>query len=246
MALGTNMGAVVAGGDYHQTGSTQYHALGTKMELNDGRIFRYIQADGTGFAAGRLLDHPVANTANHTNVHVAAAPIGQKYVDITLGATAAAENLYAGGYFWVNDGTGEGHVYTISGHPSSAGGAALRVSLEEPLAIALVASGTTEASLVSNPYKGIALGVAEASLVSLHCGVSPVAIAASGYGWMQTKGFCSIIATGTGPTAFKHLISGATGGVSVATAVTELFGQAITWIAEDASGNQIFAKINFE
>lgn len=226
------------------TTTSQTHAIGAKASLPDGRVFRWALADTTGWAAGLVLVSPALVTANHTNVNLAAAvSAGSLTAGIALGATAATENQYAGGFLWINDGTGEGHVYGIKSHPAAALSTTLTVTLNDPIKVALVASATSQVTLVSNAYNGATIGgAAPATRV---VGISQVAIAASAYGWVQTRGTVSCLASTTGPTVGSMLIPGAAGTVTVVTAATE---QTVGWCinAETASGDQCLVYATIE
>ena len=164
--------------------------VGSKGVTKDGRIFRYAKAGSADLAPGKLA---VAATvvANHQNMAVAsAAAIGAKQVTVTLGATLATANQYAGGTLTINDAAGEGISYLISGHPAAASAASLVVSLAEPVKVALTTS--SEASLDKNPWDSAVISVTDQA--DMPVGVSNVTLTTAYYGWIQTGGVCSVLA----------------------------------------------------
>ena len=87
--------------------------LGTRMVLPDGRVYRYAFTNGAA-PAGQGVQSSAALANHDSDLAVAsAAAVGAKSVSVTLGGTAAAKDLYANGYLFVNDVNGEGHVYKI-------------------------------------------------------------------------------------------------------------------------------------
>lgn len=172
--------------------STQQHPLGTQGVTKDGRVYRYGRAGGTTLAPGKLA---VAATqaANHENMACAAASAGATTVTVTLGATAATLNQYAGGYLVINDVNGEGIAYLISGHPAADASATLVVTLAQPIQVALTSS--SEASLVLNPWADAVISVSDQ--LDMPVGIPNVSITNAYYGWFQTRGVCSALADET-------------------------------------------------
>src|SRR3990167_10853501 len=91
-------------GPYNVKDETYAHAgnanlgrfpLGHNLILPDGREYKFTLNDGTAEIAGNLYQS-VAAVANHTNVAVnAVRAIGATAISATLGATAAAVDIYA-------------------------------------------------------------------------------------------------------------------------------------------------------
>ena len=176
--------------DLSSNSSVQQHSLGTKVETPDGRIFRYCKTGATALVPGKLYDGP-ANVGNHTNIAVAsAAAIGATSVTVTLGATAATANQYADGLLVVNDATGEGYTYRIKSNPAADASATLTLTLDDPIAVALVAS-TSEVTLLPNQYNGVIIHATTETGVPV--GVAVKAITATYYGWIQTRGAVGVL-----------------------------------------------------
>lgn len=182
--------------EIYKSYTTPKHRLGAILEFPDGREFRFGQAGAVALAHGKLMQSALP-VADHTNVAVsAAAAIGATRVSATLGATAAAKDLYKDGYLVVNDATGEGYMYRIKGHAAVDASGVITVQLYEdtPLVVALVAS-TSEVTLVHNPFKNVLIHASPptASLAGVTC--ADLAIGA--YGWFQTRGPATVLVQGT-------------------------------------------------
>lgn len=173
--------------------SASDHRLGDMAHTPDGRKYRFAKAGGTDLVAG-TLQQCSAIVANHQNMSLAAAAIGDFSVTVTLGATAATADQYAEGYLIVNDGTGQGHTYLIKDHPAADASATLAVNLYEPIKVALVASGTSQVSLVANPYNGTVIYPTTPTGVA--AGVAPFAVDDADYYWCQTHGVASVLMDG--------------------------------------------------
>ena len=103
----------VVASDLYADDSTQQHDLGAKVVTSDGRAFRYCKVGATALVPGKLYDGP-AIVPNHVNIAVAAAAAaGATSVTVTLGATLASINQYAGGLLVVSDANGEGFTYQV-------------------------------------------------------------------------------------------------------------------------------------
>jgi hypothetical protein len=179
--------------------ATQLAPLGSRLILSDGREFVYAQNGNATGVAGNLYQHPTLDATggaitNHLNCAVAAASIGDKTITVTLGATAVTENYYAEGYLHVVDGTGEGVSYKIKGHPAAESAATVVVTLFDPVIEALVASGTSEVSLIPNPFKAAVIHPSPPT--GRLIGVMVRDMTANYYGWFQTKGLCAVLSQG--------------------------------------------------
>ena len=174
--------------------ATQMAPLGSKLILSDGREFVYAKNGAVTGVAGNLYQAP-ATTANHLNCSVTAAAIGDKSISVVLGATAATENQYAEGYLHVVDGTGEGVSYKIKGHAAVASAGTGVFTLYDPVIEALVASGTSEVSLVPNKHNGVVIHPSPPTAALV--GVAVRDFTAAYFGWYQKKGLCAGLTDGT-------------------------------------------------
>jgi hypothetical protein len=188
--------------------SVQECALGTKVVTPDGRAFRYVKAGGTALVAGKLYDGP-AEIANHQNLSVAsAAAAGASSITVTLGATAATADQYAGGVIVINDVDGQGFTYSIKSHPAADASASLTLTLDDEETVVTALTTSSQATLVPNQYKNIIIHASTETGVPV--GVAVTQITASYYGWIQTRG----------PVAVLQDVSAADIGMSVAASAT--------------------------
>jgi hypothetical protein len=181
------------------------------MQLADGRVFFYAKNGGTKAVAGNCQQALVA-VANHTNVALeSAVDIGGKEVTLIDGGTEASDNQYREGYFFVTDGTGEGHGYKVKSSIATSGSASdsLTLTLYDPIRVALVASGTSEGSVMFNPYYGL---VKQAGLAVNTVGIAPFAAVASYYYWIQTFGPCFVLGSADISTIGEPLVNNDTDG----------------------------------
>ena len=171
--------------------------IGTRLVLPDGRVFRYAFSNGAA-GAGTGVQSSAA-TANHdSDLAVAAASaVGAKSVSVTLGGTAAAEDLYANGYLFGNDVEGEGHVYRIRQHDAIGSGGTGTINLMDgdTISEALVA-GSSQVGLVTNPYMHVIPSPGGAQ-TGRTVGFAPAEVADDSYFWAQTWGEASVLADGT-------------------------------------------------
>ena len=173
---------------------TQKEVLGSLRLTADGRKFRYAKAGAAALGAG-LMGILAPVIALHINCSVAkAAAIGDREVQITVGATAVTVDQYKDGYLQINDGTGEGMQYGIESNTACAVNGTTVVSLKDPIQVALVAAATSEVSLIPNPWNGV---TESATSESGAAGIAPVAVTIAYYYWCQTGGVAVVLAEGT-------------------------------------------------
>lgn len=182
------------------------HQLGMVGMDKYGDLYRYSQIGASNAVAGQIQGAPVQKT-NHHNRTVVAAAVGSRKVTVNLGATAAVAQEYAGGYLVVNDATGEGVSYRISGNKAGDSSGTCEVTLEKPLVEALVASDS-EVTLVHNAWNGVIVGTA---VTVRAAGVPLVDATAAYYGWLKTRGVAAVL-IGTAATLGADLIIGGTAG----------------------------------
>jgi len=181
----------------NQISATKKEILGSLRITNDGRKYRYAKA-GELLAQGKICQTPAA-IANHiAQVQTAyGAAQGASTISVIVGATAAAADYYADGYFCVYDGAAGTVGYTtgVISSAYSAGSAPIVCQLQEPLAVAILATDTV--SLVKNPWDGV---MQNASVAFGPAGVPNVAVTNAYFFWCQTGGVCAVLGDAT-PTA---------------------------------------------
>ena len=177
-------------GDEKATGTTQLHALSTRMVLPDGRIFYYGQTDGAQ-TAGAICQSAVGVANHDMDLAVNTASVGDKSLSVTLGGTAATEDQYKDGYVYVNDGTGEGNIYKIRQHDAINSSAAGTINLYDGDTIAVAFEDATIVGLAKNPYKDFV--VYPTTPTGHAVGVAATDFDDDDFGWLQTWGPAAVL-----------------------------------------------------
>ena len=200
------------------------HTLGTYMETADGRGFRYAKVGAVATVAGKVYQGPALDATNQQpsgGLSVAAAAIGATEITTTSTVTLAA-NLLAGGFLSVVVTPGQGYTYRIKGN-TAATAAVTTFTLEDPVQVALTTS--SKIIVAKHPYDGVVIepGTPTARIA----GVAPAIITAAYFGWLQTKGPCAVLFTGTGAAGkvVGSLTGGTSGSMAPAIAATNIGGE---------------------
>lgn len=188
----------------HEHGTTQKYAIGTRLELADGRVFRYSKA-GTGGVQSEWgaanLQQAYSSAALPTQVGNAG-KAGQNKITVTILATAGvagdgvlAVNELAGGYCHVRNGNSEHpESFMILSHAAKTSGAgALTLTLDQNLHDVATASDDYH-EVFANPYRflqGSSSGEGASFL-----GIPAITCAVNHYFWLQTRGPCWITSNG--------------------------------------------------
>lgn len=180
-----------------------------------------------GAIAGNLQTAP-ATVANHVGRTLTTAQaIGSTTVLVPVGATAVTQSQYAQGYLSVISSTGIGTYYKILDNTSAVSSGTTTVTLQDPLSVALTTSSVV--SLYPHPENLFAITTTTVANNN-YLGVPNVAIPASNYGWLQTNGYCAVLADSSPPTKNTQGVgSAATAGsvtIQGSTAVTQTIGYA--------------------
>lgn len=199
--------------------------VGTRFDLSDGREVTLVKNGGVALVSGVLVQD-AAIVPNHQNIAVSAY---QAYsangnvpakVTVTLGATAATANQYAGGFVVVNDNNGEGQTLRIASHPAADASASLAITLEDGANTAITAA--SEVCLL--PAHGMDVVIQPTTVTGAQVGVTLCPIAASAYGFVVSRGIVSCLAGGAIGVGLGISIGTAAGSVSVAAATTARLG----------------------
>jgi len=182
-----------AEGEQWNTYSDQRHVLGTRLILQDGRTFRFVENGGTLLVVGNVIQAEAPGANFDELVVPSAAAIGAETVTVTLGSTAAAVDLFAEGYLFVEDDAGESFLYPVRSHPAAATTASLVVTIWNSIQVALTTSSTV--LLLKSLYKDV-IQLPTTGTGDI-VGVAVKAIAADEYGWIQTHGPCGVLTDGT-------------------------------------------------
>lgn len=221
----------------------QNHALGTRLMLVDGRVFRYAQAGGVDLVAGNVLQG-LAPIAAHLALTAAVAAVGATSIVVTPGATAGAAGLYAEGYLNVDTTPGNGvGPYRIAGHAAITASTPFTLFLDDPIAVAFTAA--TRYGLFANLYNDVIQ--APATKTGPIVGVAPIVIPTLQFGWIQTWGPASVLINGT-PAITAPVVNGATtaGSVDVWTAAaqpTSSYVGEMMQVGVSTKNNLVYLKI---
>jgi hypothetical protein len=183
--------------------------MGTLRITQDGRKFRYAKAGAAALGAGKCGIAAAVAAGVLNEACASAHAIGDRVIQetITAGGTYATDH-FAGGFFQVNDATGEGHQYMIES--SSAVGAAdttVYLTLADPIRVALVAT-TSEFTLVASPWMGVTESATEENMP---VGIAPVPVTAAYYYWAQTGGVALCLMDGAAAIGTKMVLGSVAG-----------------------------------
>ena len=197
----TNNGSVGVGGSIngvtqgiYEESSTQLAPLGSKLEFDDGRIFRYTKSAAAitiGLVCGNdYSDGLLAETDNFT----VSGSAGDREFAMTGGGSefSTTAEAYAGSYIVFSDGTGAGQYFRIKDH-TTASRDKITFQLYDKLVTA--PGSDTDIIIVGNPYGAVLAAdgtSAGHNTDSFSVGVNPIAISSGYYFWMQTRGICSV------------------------------------------------------
>lgn len=222
----------IAAADLTANTAVAAHNLGERVVTPDGRSFRYAKAGAVALVPGTLVQAPVEIT-NHQNLTPAAAAVGATSLTVTLGATAATANQYAGGWVVVTVTPGQGYQYLISSHPAADASATLALQLADPIAVALTTSSRVD--LVLNPFNGVIINPTTATSAPVGVAISP--ITAGQFGWVQVGGVATILSDGGSTVGTNVSASNATAGaVEAAVTAQAAIGVAVTGVATTEYG----------
>lgn len=227
--------AVVTGSKTEEYGSLGYTV--------DGRRYRYGQFGGT-VVPGNLVVAPTLVT-NHQNIAVAtAANINDTQVQVTLGATAATQDQYAGGLLVVGvDNSGTPVTRRIRGNTAGSSSGTITVLLDtrEPLLYALTTSH--KVSLSPALYNGVTASTTAGQ---------PVGVAVNGatsgqFGWVQVYGPVGLVNDAGGSLSALGLLKQSTTVAGAVQAGASAGDLVIGNVVQGASASKAFlAKLNLD
>lgn len=163
-------------------------ALGQAGSTSDGRVYRYALAGASNLAAAELQVNADVDTNVVNKTVAAAAAVGVQQVSVNVSGAVVA-NAYAGGYFTINDATGEGISYYINGNTGASGSGTITVTLREAITVALTTS--SEYTLTVSPFANTVISATDQADQPL--GVPNIAVTAANYYWIQTGGVGSVL-----------------------------------------------------
>lgn len=148
--------------------------------------------------------------------------------------------MYAGGYLFVNDGAGEGHVYRIRQHNAIGSGGTGTINLVDGDTIAEALTTSSLVGLVTNPYMHVIPTPAGAQ--TARCvGYAATELADNAYGWVQTWGEAAVLCNGAAsevPIIFRPIRvsdSNVAGSVEEYSSQTDAEEQVVGWATNVAA-----------
>lgn len=162
---------------------------GQRFYTSDGRELVLVKAGALDLGSGLLMQGSAIVT-NHQNLAVVAnTAAGATQVTVTLGATLSTVNQYQQGWAIVNAGPGQGQILKIQTNPATALSQNMVVTLEDPIITALTTS--SKICLIADIYRDVIINPVSAT--NQPVGVTLYPIAATKYGYIQTRGIVSAL-----------------------------------------------------
>jgi len=228
--------------------STQKERLGTKRELDDGRVFVYGLTTAVEIAAGCLVSKsqtPVDATVAAADAALALA--GARSVSLTAAGITAA--YLKDGIAMVKAGTDIGSMYKIRGNGTTSGIATGRIALElyDKIHVTWVAASTTVA-LHYNPWKDLVINIAQSAsgqVWEVALGLTTQIVTVSSYAWFQKEGIGALICDGAfGDTNEEpQVLPGTTAGHGLLTEAgilgQQIIGHLVECVAATAAETQL-------
>ena len=183
----------LAGQGLYTSSASPTNSVGALMVDKIGRKFRYVQNGGTALVVGNLLQAPARDTQFTGLAVPSAVAIDTKSFTLTNGTTTTTADQFKDGLAIVSESTGIGQSFVIAGNGVATSGAALTVTLEDPIRVALATS--SKVTLLANPYRGVI--VSPTTRTGKTVGVAVFPIAANEYGWVQSGGPGAVLSDAT-------------------------------------------------
>lgn len=218
--------------DAPSSGNCGPYPLAAKLILPDERTFRFALAGSSARVAGKIYQG-IAPVANHNETVVSTVPAaGDKTIASTLGATAAAIDIYSEGTAHFNKSTGLNYGHRIrraisagQAHAAADASAVITVTLEPGETVDVAGDSSTEVSYSRNRYHATVIHPTTAAGIT--SGASVGIAGASKYYYEQTRGECALTCTGTLVIGDSCVASASTAGNVMPSAAIETDGPAL-------------------
>lgn len=184
--------------EHHSDRADSRYPLGTKMEYEDGRMFRYVLVGDTQLVPGDIIQGPAVVANDYDTVVVdSESAVGATTVTVTGESTTAA-SYYAEGWMHVNKAVstaaGRGQVYRVKDNVLFATSAGKVITLYDWDPIRQTLAAADEIGLTPNAYRGV-LQAPTDTLTCMIVGVAVRDVTDAQYGWVATRGLCAVAAT---------------------------------------------------
>ena len=174
--------------------SDQKYALGTILDLEDGRRFRYAEVGAVIAYKALMCQGPVAVANWETEVQTAkTAAVGDYDIPvlITTGSTFGANDWDEGWYIVESGLAGAiGDMYKIASH--TVHDTAPTITIADPGGVRTALDANQVCSIIKSPYKDVVV-VPIGAGSNRPIGVPLVDIPIGYFGWFQTRGPCPMI-----------------------------------------------------
>lgn len=188
-----------APGTQYEDTTDRRHTLGQSMEIDDGRLFRYVLVGGTALVCGDIIQGKPVVASDYTDVVVdVTAAAGETAISLTT-TTTTAKDYYAGGYLHVNDAAvvaEQGKAYKIKSNVLFANTTGIVVTLESWNPVQTGIAIGDEVGVTPDPYNGVIQAIIN-TVSNRIVGVAVTANTLTRYGWVQTGGVCGVKSQGS-------------------------------------------------
>lgn len=183
---GQTYGQLGVGQSIYAQSLTPTARVGTRLRVGN-RVFHYAHAEGS-ITTGKMAVYAI-DTDVETTVTVAHG-IGTTALTVTA-QTALVKDQYAEGMLFVHGtgGTGVGDQYVVKSHPVIGSSATGTITIYEP-GLLTAWDTTTDVTLVSNLYFGVAQSTAT---TSVGAGIPLIDITDEYWFWLQTWGPAAVL-----------------------------------------------------
>ena len=173
-------------------------ALGTRGKLPDGRVFRWSLNSTAALIANEAVQ-TMANPSTSVHMHSLtpnANTSGVTTLSVTWATTPVVVNKYTDGYMLVDTAPGLSGLYRVKSNVAATSATAGQVVLDDndPLTVALTT--VSKVGFITNEYSSVVQSPIKGSATGRVIGITPVAVTASYYFWLQTYGLTSALAQG--------------------------------------------------
>ncbi len=230
----------------YETTATQLYPIGQKAEDTSGNIFRYTLMGSTVGIANNLYQAAVPTNNWLTQTHTVEATAGDTSLSFDSD-TAFTVNQAAGGTVLFEETGDEGGIYRIKSNVVTASTETI-MQLEDGVTIqkTMAVAANNVMTFLLNPWSATIV-VPTTTPTAIHAGIPRVIIAASAFGWLQTRGVASCLIIGVVVKGNPVITAGTTAGsvgppASQTTTITTLVGQAME-VAPSADFGHIFLTL---
>ena len=205
--------------DIGECHATQRHPLGTRLVLDDGRVFHYSRNGAAALLKGKLTCSTAVDAEHHVDLPLqdagtTLATYLNPLVDLATTGTQVAANTYKEGWMIAHTGTGAGQVVKLRTNDigGSTADAAMKVYFADGNYLtAALDTSSSKVGLVKNPYADVVVcpQFATYTVVSKPVGVPLATITISYYFWVQTWGPAPVL-MGATPIEGELIMQGGT------------------------------------